>query len=192
MPRSGLTTATVLDEACALIDERGRDALTLATLAARLDVKAPSLYKHIDGLGRLQQQVAVSSKAELARRLHHSIAGRSGEHAVQALADAYRHWALAHPGRYGMTIAAPNPADHDDVDASQDLFGVVGSALASFGLDSVSTVDAIRHLRALLHGFVELEIAGAFAMPLDLEQSFQRALAVAIDSFTRSGSGTGG
>ena len=35
-------------------------------------------------------------------------------------------------------------------------------------------VHAIRGLRALMHGFVSLEAAGGFAMPLDLDESYHR------------------
>ena len=38
----------------------------------------------------------------------------------------------------------------------------------------MTTIHAIRGLRALLHGFVALEAAGGFAMPQDLDESYRR------------------
>ena len=58
MPRAGLTPATVVDAAIALVDRDGPDALTLAAVADRLDVRAPSLYNHVDGLDDLRSRAA--------------------------------------------------------------------------------------------------------------------------------------
>jgi AcrR family transcriptional regulator len=42
-----VTRGAVIDEALRILDEEGREALTLRRLAAALDVEAPSLYAHI-------------------------------------------------------------------------------------------------------------------------------------------------
>jgi len=39
----------------------------------------------------------------------------------------------------------------------------------------------VRGMRSLLHGFVSLEMSGGFAMPLEVDKSFQRAVAAYID-----------
>jgi len=39
----------------------------------------------------------------------------------------------------------------------------------------------VRSFRSLLHGFVSLEMSGGFAMPFEVEKSFQRAVAAYID-----------
>jgi len=43
----GLTRPAVIAEALRILDDEGRDALTMRRLAALLDVEAPSLYAHI-------------------------------------------------------------------------------------------------------------------------------------------------
>lgn len=53
-----LTREQVLAEALRLVDEQGVDALSLRTLAARLDVKAPSLYWHVAGKAELVAAVS--------------------------------------------------------------------------------------------------------------------------------------
>jgi hypothetical protein len=50
----------------------------------------------------------------------------------------------------------------------------VAAVLSGFGLTGDDMVHAIRGLRALMHGFVSLEAAGGFAMPLDLDESYHR------------------
>ena len=49
--------------------------------------------------------------------------------------------------------------------------------LAGYGLTGDDDIHAIRGLRALMHGFVSLEAAGGFAMPLDLDESYRRLVA---------------
>ena len=98
-------------EAERLADEGGLAQLTLAALALRLGVRQPSLYKHIDGLPGLRRSIAVRAKLELTDVLGSAAVGRSRDDAVVALADAYRAWALAHPGRYQAAQRAPDPDD---------------------------------------------------------------------------------
>jgi TetR/AcrR family transcriptional regulator, tetracycline repressor protein len=48
----------VIDEAMALLDDKGLDALSLRTLAGRLDVQAPTLYWHIGSKAELLDALA--------------------------------------------------------------------------------------------------------------------------------------
>ena len=60
MPRRGLDTSQVVDAAVKLADD-GIETVTFARLAQDLEVRAPSLYNHVDGrpaLLRLLAQVA--------------------------------------------------------------------------------------------------------------------------------------
>ena len=60
MPRAGLSEDRVVEEAEQLADEG--QPVTLAALALRLGVQAPSLYKHVAGADALQQLVATRAK----------------------------------------------------------------------------------------------------------------------------------
>ena len=48
-PRAGLDPAVVVASAAGLADEVGLTNVTMGLLGERLGVRAPSLYKHIDG-----------------------------------------------------------------------------------------------------------------------------------------------
>ncbi len=56
-------------EAAALADAEGLAALTLARLAARFGVRAPSLYNHVSGLEALHRELALLGLRELGERL---------------------------------------------------------------------------------------------------------------------------
>lgn len=191
MPRAGLSQVRVVAEAEVVADEVGLSNLTLATVAGRLGVRIPSLYKHIDGLDGLHRDLAVRAKTELADVLRRAAVGRAGTDALQAIAVAYRRWAQAHPGRYAATLRAPAADDADDVAASAAAVGVVFDVLAGFGLSGDDAVDATRALRAALHGFVSLEQAGGFALPCDIDHSFDR-MVVGIAAMFRAWGGPKG
>ena len=159
-----------------MADAVGLDRLTLAAVAGRLGVRLPSLYKHVDGVDGLRREIAVRAKTELGEAMARAAVGKAREDALTALADAYRRWAKAYPGRYAATIRAPAPGDVDDEVASAMAAQVVYDVLAGFGLSGVDAVDATRALRATLHGFVALESAGGFGLPVDVDRSFDRVV----------------
>ncbi|MDZ8202240.1 TetR-like C-terminal domain-containing protein [Microbacterium sp. SSW1-59] len=174
MPRVGLDADAVIACGAEILDEGGAADLSLAVVAARLGVKAPSLYKHVDGLPGLRRGVALAAKAEFEEVLGRAVRGRSGADAVRAIAAAYRAWAREHPARYALTVRAPAPDDPQDQAVSAALAQVVFDVLAAYGLAGEDAVDATRFLRSSLHGFVTLETAGAFALPVDPDASFGR------------------
>jgi len=173
MPRAGLTTTRVVTEAGDLADENGYEQLTVAAVAHRLGVRQPSLYKHIDSLEGLQRGISVQAKRDLGEALARATVGRAGADAVRALADTYRSWVVAHPGRYAATVRAPAPDDEEDMRASDDVVQIVIDVLAGFDLRGNAAIDAARALRSAVHGFVTLETAGGFGLPRNPDRSFR-------------------
>ena len=180
MPRAGLTPAIVVDEAARLADEVGLDRLTLATLAQRLGVALPSLYKHVRGLDALVQKVSALATAELAAVLAEAAAGRSRGDAVRSAAAAYRSYAHQFPGRYQAGQRVPDPNDPAHVAAGERGVGTLFAVLRGYGLDGDDAVDATRALRSALHGFVSLEQAGGFGLPVDVDRSYDQ-LVLSLD-----------
>jgi AcrR family transcriptional regulator len=174
VPRAGLTEARVVDEAERIADEVGIARLTLAAIADRLGVRQPSLYKHIDGMDALQRGLSIRAKNELAQVLARAAVGRERGDAVTAISHAYRRWAHEHPGRYTAAQRAPANGDQDDIDASGAVVAVATDILAGYQLSGDDAIDATRALRSTLHGFVSLEAAGGFGLPLDIDRSFDR------------------
>lgn len=175
MARSvGLTRERVVSVAAELADTRGLDQLALARVAARLGVRIPSLYNHVDGLAGLRRELALLGVRRLTDQLSRAAIGRAGDEAVVAIAGAYRAFVLAHPGLYAATIHAPDPDDAELHAASRATIEVVVAVLAHFRLGDEGTIHAVRGLRALVHGFATLEAAGGFGLPLDRDESFAR------------------
>jgi AcrR family transcriptional regulator len=174
VPRAGLNRPAVVAAAAALADEVGWEQLTLAGLAARLGVRLPSLYKHIDSLDGLRRDIAVLALGELGAAMGGAAVGRGGGDALRAVAAAYRAYAHEHPGRYAATVRAPAPDDAEHTAVADAVLRTVFAVLAGYRLTGDDAVDATRALRAALHGFVVLEAGGGFGMPVDVDRSYAR------------------
>ncbi len=193
MPRAGLTETRVVEEGERIADEVGLSSLTLAALAERLGVRQPSLYKHVAGTDGLRRSIAIRAKIELAAVLRRATVGRARGDAIASMARAYRAWAKQHPGRYAAAQRAPVRGDHEDEAASAEAVQVAFDVMAGYNLRDGDAVDAIRGLRAALHGFVSLEAASGFGMPVDIDRSFERlvvGLARAFDAWSDDPAGT--
>jgi AcrR family transcriptional regulator len=178
MPRAGLDTERVVAEAARIADADGLAALTLARLAGELGIRPPSLYNHFDGRREgLLRALAVRGVRELTAALREAAVGRSGPEALTATAHAYRAYAHAHPGLYAATLTAPTLGDPEYQAAAQDAVDVIFAVLRSWRLEDDDAVHAARAFRSAIHGFVALEAAGGFGMPVALDDSFERLVA---------------
>jgi AcrR family transcriptional regulator len=167
----------VIDQAVALADEGGVDAVTLASIADRLGCRAPSLYTHVDGLDDVLEAAAIRATTEFADTLRDAVMGRSGEDGVRAFAAAWRQWVRVHPGRYALSLRRPvaeaRPARRA---AGEGATAAAAAVLRSLGVPDVQIADAGRALRATLHGFAQLEAEGSIGRDPD------RTFAVVVDT----------
>ncbi len=178
MPRARLDPEGVVSAAARLADADGLEAVSVARLAAELGVQPPSLYAHVAGLDDLRRRLAIRGTRELAVVLQSAAAGRARGDALRAVADAYRAYAVRHSGTYAALQRAPSESDVEAVTAATQLVDLVLAVLRGYGLERDDAVHAARIVRSALHGFVALELAGGFAIPLDLDESFSRLIDV--------------
>ncbi|WP_064315285.1 TetR/AcrR family transcriptional regulator [Cellulosimicrobium sp. I38E] len=197
MARAGLSHAAVVRIAVDLVDAGGPTGfadLTLAKVAAQAGVATPSLYKHVGSLAALRREVAVVSVEDYTRALTDATVGLAGPDAVAALAHATRRYARAHPGRYAAVQVAPDPDDPADATlsaAASRSVQVVAAVLRGFDLPEDRTIDAIRSVRASLHGFVALELGGGYRLPDDLDRSFETHVAAVLAGLAALGAPRG-
>jgi AcrR family transcriptional regulator len=183
-PRAGLTTEAVVDLALKIVDEAGAEALTLAKVAERAGVAAPSLYKHVKSLADLRRLIDLRVVREMADALRTAATGREGEDAVKALADAYRAYLRRHPHRTNALTTAPAESDTELSRATHAVAEVVFAVLRPFGFDHVQAVHATRCIRAAVHGFAGLEASGGFGRPEDVGQSFEVLKTMLVQGLT--------
>jgi AcrR family transcriptional regulator len=177
-----LDRSAVVRTAADLADRFGDvNQVALAQLADHFGVRVPSLYNHIEGLDALRREVALLGLRELAVQLRQAAIGKAGDDAIASVAHAYREFALAHPARYAASIRSPDPQDTEMSAVAQDILNLLLIVLAPYRLKQDEALHVIRALRSVLHGFVSLEAAGGFGLPLDRDESFARLLRMFLD-----------
>lgn len=174
--RPGITHDKIMEASLLLIHQQGESALTLAALAKHLGVRPPSLYNHVTGLPGLKRALRLHGLNQLGTELQRSAMGNSGAAALTELCHAYRRFAQRQPALYRMTLASTEQDDAELQAAGQACLDAILSILKGYSLQGDEALHAIRCLRSALHGFVSLEIEGGFAMPLDLDTSFDRLI----------------
>ncbi|HEY2791945.1 MAG TPA: WHG domain-containing protein [Micromonosporaceae bacterium] len=185
----GLTPDRVVAEAALVADEVGLDRLTLADVARRLGVSLPGLYKHIDSLDGLRRDLAVLGVLELTAAMATASAGRAGRDALIAVADAYRAYAATYPGRCAASVRAPEPGDDEHLRVGEAAVGILLGVLSAYRIEGDTAIDAVRCVRAALHGFVTLEAAGGFGLPQSVDATFARMIDALDTAFASWGSG---
>jgi AcrR family transcriptional regulator len=183
--RAGLTAGEVVRVAADIADETGFANVTLGLVAERLGVRAPSLYKHVDGLADLQHRIATLAMTEFGDIASDAAAGLAGRDALAALANALRSYVTAHPGRYTATIGAEFTGPDDPLlKAGTRVIELIGAVLRGYRIDEALIVHAIRSVRCTLHGWAVLQAVNGFQWSGDLDVSFE-ALIDFMDSGLR-------
>ena len=189
MPRAGLVPATVTEAAANLADEISPLPLTMSLVAQRLGVKAPSLYKHVDGLADLSHRIATLGATDVSDAIRDATQGRAGVDALAATAQTIRAYAHEHPGRYAAAQSAvPKGPDDPLAIAIKRTLNSFAAVLREYALYAEQEIHAIRMIRSMLHGFASLEASNGFQMDTDVDTS----LAWMIDFIDRGLRGGGG
>lgn len=182
-PRPGLDEEVVLRTATELVDAEGLEALSLARLAEALGVRTPSLYNHVSGLEGVRRGLALRGLRELTRRVARAAIGKNGEEGILAVADAYRSFAKEHPGLYAAgLLRAPGPEEAELAAVSNELIEILSAVLAPYDLHGDELIHALRAFRSLAHGFVSLELASGFGIPVDLDTSYHYLVRLLVSS----------
>jgi len=167
----------VIAAARTVLERDGADGLTMRSVAAELRIKAPSLYKHVDGKGAIEVELIAVALAEMGATLHDAVGAPGAAAPVDALLAAYRGHALAHPNMYRLatTGSLPRtrlPAGLED-HAGEPFHAVTGDA------------DRARALWSFAHGMVMLELDGRYADDADLDRTWAEGAAAFAGALPR-------
>ncbi|MFE4863140.1 TetR/AcrR family transcriptional regulator [Streptomyces sp. NPDC056670] len=192
MVRAGLTVERLTVAGAELADEAGFDGITVSALARRFGVKDASLYSHVKNLRELRQRVTLYAAGEFIDSIAAAVAGRAGKDALVAFADAYRAYALAHPGRYAATQHQVDPELLAGSAVMARTVDTTYGMLRAYGLAEPDLTDAVRLLRSTFHGYIALESEGGFGHPREVRRSWERgveALHILLEHWPRSEEG---
>jgi AcrR family transcriptional regulator len=185
--------------------DAGPAGVSVSAIGKELGVSGPALYRYFASRDELLTELVIDAYHDLADTLSAAAgraAGQQPRARFEALARAYRSWALAQPHRYRLLFGPPLPGydahAHRLVEAAQAamnlLLGVLrelgdhtaappsqplASQLSAWAQPHNPGIDPATALHAVLvwsrlHGFVSLEIAGNFtSMGIDPDQIFE-------------------
>ena len=156
MPRKGISRTDIMNMALELVIEKGYENFSVRELAAKLDIKPASLYNHIDGIEEINIYIAHEAANALNTTLAEAINGKSKDDAFMAATIAYRNFAIENAEIYKALIQMPTSQDEHIVKAAFKSFAPLRELVKSYGLSKEKTINYIRGLRAVMHGFVEL------------------------------------
>jgi AcrR family transcriptional regulator len=207
--RPRIWRAEVKQAALAQLAQAGPAGVSISAIGKQLGVSGPALYRYFASRDELLTELVIDAYHDLADALAAATSHAHSEDPrarLEALARAYRSWALAQPHRYRLLFGPLLPGYDAHarrlVDAAQEAMNLLLGILADLG-DPTATppsqplasqltawaqphhpgIDPATALRAIviwsrLHGIVSLEIAGNFAsMGIDPGQLFETQLA---------------
>ncbi|MDP9865937.1 MULTISPECIES: TetR/AcrR family transcriptional regulator [Streptosporangium] len=160
--------AEIVTVARELLEEEGRDALTMRALADRLGIRAPSLYKHLPDKAAVEAALMERGFAEIGTALYAALQAALGSaprgEPVDAVLRAYRRTALAHPNLYRLATSGPLPrqrlAPGLEEWAGTPFFLAAGEPYLAQALWSFA------------HGMVILELDGRYPDGSDLDRTW--------------------
>ncbi|MFI6344782.1 TetR/AcrR family transcriptional regulator [Streptomyces sp. NPDC050560] len=179
--------AEVKQHAWEQIGAAGASALSLNSIARRMGMSGPALYRYFASRDELITELVTDAYQSLADAFHAAAASGAG---LAGLARTLREWATADPQRYLLIYGTPIPGYHAPAEATAITAGIMATLLDACAPLPLPPADGeaplAAHLgthrewtrghpappaalqRALtfwtrLHGVLSLEVAGHFA-----------------------------
>ncbi|MEV6863693.1 TetR/AcrR family transcriptional regulator [Streptosporangium subroseum] len=195
------TIDEIKQRAFELVDADGVNDVSIASVGKAMGMTPPALYRYFPSRDALLEALVVAAYADLGSTTATAARSKVRQDArtrVALIAQAYRHWALAHPRRYAMLFSdrsrgVPDPPD-GIIAVNQGmlpLLAALGEITPPSSADGTTPLDEalLRWGQAIgapaditptalrlgvlawsrIHGLVSLEIAGAFdSMGMDV------------------------
>ena len=165
----------------ALLEAGGPDAVTMQAVADAVGVRAPSLYKRVADRSALLTALADDVAADLARAVAPPARIEDPARALRQMATRYRAFAHRSPHAYQLLFGAAGARPSPGTDALAAV-GVLRVTDALVGPDRA--LEAARLLVAFAHGFVSMELAGAFRLGGSVNAAFEYGIDALIGGLT--------
>ena len=170
---SQTSTAAIVAAGRRLLEQSGMDALTMRDVADAVGVRAPSLYKRVRSRSDLFRLILEDVADELTSTLDAAAGNGDPVTDLRAMAAAYRAFAHSNPVTYTLmfTPHAVLGGTERSVRSSATFLRVIAEVAGQ-----AHALPAARMIVAWAHGFITMELAGAFRLGGDLEQAWDFGL----------------
>ena len=166
-----------------LLEAGGLDAVTMLAVAARVGVRAPSLYKRFADRGALIAAIGGAAAQDLAVALEPFTKDPDPAAGLHGIATTFRAFAKQNPRAYELLFMnlppAARPPAELNASTAAPLIGVTERLVGP-----ERALEAARLVTAFAHGFVSMEITGAFRLGGDVDEAFRYGVTVLVDALT--------
>lgn len=159
----GINKEIIISTTKNLIQKFGFGMFSMRLLAETLNVKAASLYTHIESFDSLLRDVGLLALKEQNEILMSSIDGKIKGEAITSLSKSYRKYAEDNIELYKMIMQMPVMGDGVLEKASAMTAEPFYAVLDSYSIPAISKMHWQRTLRAVMHGFITEEYCGYFS-----------------------------
>jgi AcrR family transcriptional regulator len=169
--------AKIVEVARQLIEQDGVENLSLGKVAAALNIKAPSLYRHIKNKNALLIAVIEQTYRNLFATYDAALAQSGDDPAEQLLniSRAHRRFAQENPHTYVLAYTMTDPKYLDDPDLLLQRAISIQEIMVEISGET-NALAALRGSLALVHGYAMLELNGQFRRGGDLDATFDTVL----------------
>ncbi|MDT4992275.1 MAG: hypothetical protein QOH97_2167 [Actinoplanes sp.] len=145
----------ILDQALALVDERGLGAMSMRAVAERVGLTSMALYPYVGGKDALLDGLVDLLHAELGTAHGADPADLDWRHRLRVLGRSVRTLSRAHPGAYPLLLNRPAAAA-----SASWLISALGRTLDDAGLPAAQVPRLTRMICAFLLGYTTGEVTG--------------------------------
>jgi AcrR family transcriptional regulator len=188
MPAPAKTTdSEIIRAARKLVEAKGHAGFSMADVAAAVGVRAPSLYGRFADRAALLAAVELEVLHELALAIGAAGRGRNPVLTLTAQARAYRKFGKANPASYTL-LYSPDAAQTEAGTLARTA--ALAPTLPAFSalVGEANALLAARTLVPFMHGFVSMEIAGAFRLGPGLEAAYEGGVETILAGLAKRGS----
>jgi AcrR family transcriptional regulator len=155
-----------------ILEAEGAEGLTMRSVASRVGMRAPSLYKHVADKDELTALLIAEAFRDLGGALREAIEAlpprSTRRERWRGLARGYRAWALEHPHLYRLATGEGLRRD------------LLPEGLEAWTAEPLVTVAGDEHRAraawAFAHGMTILELDGRFPPDADLDAAWRAGI----------------
>ena len=175
MPAPARTsTSEIVSAGRAILERDGLSGLTMQAVAGAVGVRAPSLYKRVRDRSDLVRLILEDVADELTSTLDAAAGSGDPVADARAMTWAYRRFAHANPVTYSLMFTAQAGAPGGKARSIRSSATFLRTIAELAGPDRA--LPAARLIVAWAHGFIVMELAGAFLLGGDVEEAWDFGL----------------
>ena len=178
------STDAIVAAARRILESGGLPAITMRDVADAVGVKGPSLYKRVPDRAALLRAISESVIDDLGRAMSRATESDDPRADLRAAAIAFRAFVLRNPNGYRLLFT-----DLGDANPDASTLAALGEPVVNATTRLAGPSEALEGARTFVawaHGFVSMELAGAFRLGGDLDAAYAFGIEAILDGVSGS------